>query len=176
MFEDQNDNQQENQDFDPENQRFLEREEDEYLKTLAINDFIKDFLENLCCNAASNFLVLYCIEAGLGVLTSCAVGMAVGTFSGCKDLFQSAQQENPRPMLFKGVLKILFSLFICWQASSEWRNVETMASKAAQYYQEDVRRYEQPQLEPVDNNLMFLIYLAGGAGVLLAVKNSFRRD
>lgn len=162
-------NKEEFQEFTEENKRFLEREEKEFLESLQTSEFVKNFLENLTCNSINVFLCLYCVNLGLGIFASAAAGFSIGCFSGCKDIYQSKVLANEGMdfRIVRGGLKIALAAFISWQAISEWRNIEFMAEKAAQYYQEDVQRYEKGNNQGLNPQLLFAIYVAGGAAVAI---------
>lgn len=170
-------NKEENQEFNPENKRFLEREEEEFLKSLQTSEFVKNFLENLTCNSINVFLCLYCVNLGLGVVASALAGFAIGSFSGSKDIYQSKvlRSEGMDFKVIRGGLKIALAAFISWQAVGEWRNIEYMSAKAAQYYQEDVLRYEKSNNLGLNPQLLFAIYVGGGASVAIMLLGVFKR-
>jgi hypothetical protein len=162
-------NKQEFQEFTEENKRFLEREEKEFLESLQTSEFIKNFLENLTCNSINVFLCLYCVNLGLGIVASAAAGFSIGCFSGCKDIYQSKvlASEGMDFKIVRGGLKIALAAFISWQAVSEWRNILYISEKTGQYFQEDVMRYQKDNKSGLNPQLLFAIYVAGGAAVAI---------
>jgi hypothetical protein len=156
------------QEFTPENARFLEREEEEFLKSLETSAFIKNFLENIFCNSAGTFLTLYCINLGLGIIASVLAGFSIGSFSGLKDIYKSATLKNKDGVDFqmlRGLIKLVLLGGILISAVGEWKTIETMAEKSAQFYRQDIDRYQRDGGKGLDPNITFLIYVAGGAAV-----------
>ena len=171
----------------PENQRHLERLEQEFLNDIDTANFLKSCISTVMFNSFNIALSLYCINIGLGLWMSAIAGFSVGAIPGLKTLSDSLNIQvektdnwnftgiNVNGKLLKGVLLTFLSATLTFNSVSEWRIVQDLSRKSYIEFQKDTARFENPQQVALDNNLVYLLY-AGGGITLLGFISYLRRS
>lgn len=175
-------NKSENQEFLPENQRFLERIEQEYLQDLASGEFIKNWLEIIVFNSMNIFVSLWSIQLGLGVLMSCIIGFTVGSVPAFKKISSSFSlykdsdgwKSNMNSRIVLGFAGLILAAFNSYSATREWKNLEYIADKAQRYYIEDICKYEKDCIKDNMNKWLLVtgVGALGGAILISTIKKN----
>lgn len=166
------------QEYSEENRRFLAEQEIEFKRDLVTARFVQNFLNNLFCNSCNIFVTLVCLDLGLNLMISVMGGFSVGSFSGFKDLYESAESINERRVdgkLVRGIFKLILAGFVSYQTAGEMANIEAMAQKAAEFYQQDLNKYEIVQKEKDNSWLMLALYFGGSLAFGSMVMSAFRK-
>lgn len=170
-----NETDQETSEFTTDNQEHLLRLKDDYLKTIAKHDYVKDWVETIMFNSFNIAITLYLINLGMGLIVASMAGFSVGAYPGVKsftDTFNYNQGEgmNINGKLIQGVFRIISAGLLTFFIGSPWQNLEKMAKFASDFYNQDVATYEYSQKpESVSFETRFFITLGVGAmaGVIL---------
>lgn len=160
-----------NEDYLPENQRFLIRAEEERLAKEASGKFVKSILEVFMFNSANVFLSLYLLNIGLGIFVAAFAGFGVGCIPAIKNISENASfrtEGEERSMwidgkMIRGIILIFTSAFLSFNAISDQRMLNDMAKNSQRMNAELVQQYERDGKKGIDPQLLYNILIFGGA-------------
>lgn len=190
FHQDNNDNSDnETSEFTRENQEHLERLEQDYLKDLKTQEFIKSWIEMIMFNSCNVFITLWLINVGATLFLAVLAGFTIGSVPGMKaiaDNFNLSKDSeagmnfNINGKLINGLIKLLLAGSLTYfGATAEWRNVLRFADISSKAYIEQKEAYEKDKRQGLDPTLQFLIYTACGAAgaiFLLGLAKSAMKD
>ncbi|BAY20773.1 hypothetical protein NIES2100_05170 [Calothrix sp. NIES-2100] len=167
----ENENQEQNLEFTRENQEHLARLEQDYLKELNRQEFVKSWLEMVMFNSMNVFITLWLIHVGSTLFLAVLGGFTIGSVPAMKaiaDNFNISKDSESMNFsvngkLINGLIKLILAGTLTFVATSEIRNILKIADVSATAYEQDKQDYERDKRQGINPDLKFIILTGCGA-------------
>lgn len=165
---DPEENQNSNEDSISENLNKIKRD---FENEISLSEYNAEIFFAIFINSLSIFIILSSLEIGLPILLSAFAGLSLSIFPSLKN-FNKFLESNKSEYLFKGLFRIILSLFICWGALSEYWQIERLSMRSRDIFLSQIREYENanPKNIEIDWNLFQNIAIISGIAFIISRK------